>query len=168
MGRMLAGFVLGAVLGFVGLQLALRVAAYYIDGPEAEAADSRGMPVANYRAWTAGKRDRPFGIVSAFGAIVCGGVGAIGFNRPVVAVGRRSRRRRGGSDQPLSRDELQQVLQACVWMPIDARSPEYVRGLAVGRLAENQPALAKKVDEVSDYFMDMLHRDLCRRRARGM
>jgi hypothetical protein len=167
MGRTIVGFFLAFVLGFVGLQLALRALVYYIDGPEADAAAGRDVTVADYRAWAASKYERPFGRVSFVGALLCGALGAVGFNRPIVRARCRFRAPCAGPDEPLSRGEFHQVLQACIWVPIDERCPEYVRGLAVGRLAENQPGLAKKIDDFSERHMASLHQDLCRRRARG-
>ncbi len=167
-GRTAAGFILGLLIGFAGLQLALRVALYYIDGPEVDAAESRNMSVAEYQKWAAGRYERPLSAVSAAGAIVCGVLGALAFNRPVGARIRTAGRRAVGPDEPLSRSEFHQVLQACIWVPLEERSPEYVRGLAVGRLAEAQPALAKKVDDFSDHHMAALHHDLCRKRTRDV
>jgi hypothetical protein len=167
MGKYLAGFLLGTLIGIAAVPLFGVVVWECVGGSDWLDAKRESMSRENFAAWQNHKLDSAAELC-LFGVVCCGALGAVGFNRPIGAAGRRSRRRLGGSDEPLSRDEFQQVLQACVWMPIDARSPEYVRGLVVGRLAENQPALAKRVDGVSDHLMDMLYRDLCRRRARGI
>ena len=68
--------------------------------------------------------------------------------------------------EPLTHDEFQRVSQCCLWMPLDDKSPDYVQGLIVGRLAEAEPALARKVDGFGGRHVAALQRDLIRRRAK--
>jgi hypothetical protein len=167
MNRVAVGFVLGYVLGFAGLYVAFYSAVWAIEGSDFEAAGRRNMPIDAYQQWVAAQYERPFLLAAGVASAMFGVLGARAFNVPIVgprsAVGRRP-----DGDKPLTREEFYQVLHACEWLPLEERTPEYVRGLAVGRLAESHPALARKVDDFGDDRMDALHHDLCRKRAHGI
>jgi hypothetical protein len=165
MGRQVVGFVLGLLFGFVGVQMACQAVVYFTEGPDVSAAEERNMSLPEYRRWVDLRYERPFLLVSLAGAVVCGVACAYALNVPVRAAARPARRR-AGADDPLTREEFHQVLQACLMVPLDQRGPEYVRGLVVGRLAEAAPALAHKVDGFSDRHMAALHSDLRHRQSR--
>jgi hypothetical protein len=165
MGRQVFGFWVGLVVGFVGIQLVCRASLYFAEGSDVSAAEERHMSLPEYRQWVDVRYERPFMVVSLAGGLLCGTVCAFGSGHPVRAAA-PARWHRSGHDDPLSRDEFHQVLQACLLVPLAERSPEYVRGLVVGRLAEAAPALAHKVDGFSDRRLGALHADLRRRQTR--
>jgi hypothetical protein len=164
MGRMVIGFLLGTVLGFATLYLAFHGAVRVLEGSDLEAASRRNMSLDAYQEWVDVRYERPFTLAAMAAALMFGVLGARAFNRPIFGlVGGRPDR-----GDPLTREEFRQVLHTCGWVPLDEHGPEYVRGLAVGRLADSHPALARKVDEFGDAQMAALHHHLCRRRMRGV
>ena len=168
MGRVIAAFFLGLVIGAGGLYLACRALLMIAEGPDMAAARERDMSLAQYREYVDLRYERPFLLVSAAGGLICAWwcayAAGTGESATAGRPGRRRRRRRSGDD-PLTREEFRQVLQACLLVPLDERSPEYVRGLVVGRLAESAPAVAHKVDGFSDRHMAALYGDLLHRQA---
>jgi hypothetical protein len=167
MGRAVLGFLFGSVLGFAGLYVAFLGAIRVVEGPDLFAAERRNMPLETYLQRVEGEYERPFLLVAGVAATFCGVLGASVFNRPVNGKCPATDRH-PDAGEPLTRDEFYQVLRACEWMPLDQRPPEFVRGLAVGRLADKHAALARKVDGLGDARMAALHHDLCRKQARGL
>jgi hypothetical protein len=165
MGRVV-GFFIGTVFGFIALRVLLTIGLFYLNGPDEAAAASRHQSVDEYRAGSAAT-DRQVDTLCVFGSLLCGVAGVLLLNRPVKYTDRNLRRLAGNGEQ-LTDEEFRQVLHACGWAPVERHGRQYLRGLAVGRLAEQHPALAKKVDELGDDEMAGLHSYLCRHRAREM
>ncbi len=167
MGRTVVFFCTGLLFGFIGLQLACRGFLLFAEGAEADAANRRGLSLADYQQWVDVRYERPFLLLSAAGGLLCATLAAAASQRLDQMPARRAPDRRPrGSDDPLTREEFRQVAQACLLVPLAERSPEYVRGLVVGRLADTAPALARKVDGFSDNHMAAVYADLCARQDR--
>ena len=159
MGRYLAGFVLGMLVGAVALSIGGSMVWEFVGGPAWWESKRVIMSRAQFAAWESDKSER-FQI-AFLGALGCFGLlGAYFFNRPFGRVLARRRRSRPGSDDPLTQDEFKRVFQSCQWLALDEVIPEFVRGFTVARLAETVPAVAKKLADFSDSQMAAVYSDL--------
>lgn len=76
---------------------------------------------------------------------------------------RRTHRR---NSTPLDPDQLQRVLATCGWANLRDKSPDYIQGLIVGRLAESDPVIAHRVEQLDDYELESLVEKIRRHRSR--
>jgi hypothetical protein len=159
----IARFLAGLLIGTGALFLAGRFLVLFVDSSGTTTDPTRNQSRAQHEASVAGQYDPPILVFSLIGGLICAACCAAAGPTDTPARPQTRRRSSIGTDDSLSRDEFHQVLQACLPVPIDDRSPDYVRGLVVGRLADTAPALAHKVDGFSDRHMAALHRDLLHR-----
>jgi hypothetical protein len=87
-----------------------------------------------------------------------GGATAAFLGASAATANRANRRHRSSHDSstPLDRSEFLRVLASCAWIELRDKSPDYVQGVIVGRLAESDPALAQRVDHFDELEMDLL------------
>jgi hypothetical protein len=142
MARVVVGFLVGYAVGFAGLWGLCAVAARAIEGESTTAATARGISVAEYRQWYEARYGTMTVIASQVGGVAC----ALLCGLAGTQTGSVSARRRAG--EPLSREETRMAIASCLWADVTGREPEYVRGLIVGRLAESEPDVARKVDRL--------------------
>jgi hypothetical protein len=67
---------------------------------------------------------------------------------------------------PLDSEQFQRVLATCGWANLRNKNAEYVQGLIVGRLAESDPAIAHRVEQLDDFELESLVEKIQRHRAR--
>lgn len=163
MPRVLAWFLGGLAGGTVGVYVACAVGvafAYeYIDPPAFRQARNAEEYARRVRELTAS------GImqVSVYGGLLCAGLCAMRAAE-VFPSGLRRRSPRKTVDltqePPLTSAEFRQTVQACLFLDLRRRTPEFVQGLLVGRLVEGSPELAAKIEKFGNEHMAALLQDL--------
>jgi len=95
--------------------------------------------------------------VTLFGGLL-GGATATFLGASAVTAAHTHRRHRSGQTpfMPLEQSEFERIRALCLWVDLHDKSPDYIQGLIVGRLAEIDPALARRVDEFGELEIDML------------
>jgi hypothetical protein len=168
MNRVIVSFVAGLLIGSATLFLASQLYLMVFVGDARDRANSQHKTVGAAEDEIELRFGRPLYLFTIAGGLMCGWWCAYAAWRSEAEAPRRAMHptRSMGRDDRLTREEFHQVLQACLLVPLDERSPEFVRGLVVGRLAETAPGLARKVDGFSDRHMDALHSDLRDRQVR--
>jgi hypothetical protein len=96
-------------------------------------------------------------VVTLMGGVLGGTTAAfLGSNAATTTRASSRRRSRHHDSMPLEHSDFERVRALCLWVDLHDKSPDYVQGLIVGRLAEIDPALARRVDEFDDLEMDMI------------
>jgi hypothetical protein len=149
----------GAILAYFGSQLFLLVT----DGSGDATALARGISLREYED-EAAQRIRPKILTLTIVSGLLGGVTAAFLGAATPAAGRR-RQSSHASSTPLDRAEFRRVLTSCAWVDFRDKTADYMQGLIVGRLAESDPALAKRVDGFDELEMDMLLVQLQKRKS---
>jgi hypothetical protein len=95
--------------------------------------------------------------VTLFGGLM-GGAAATFLGASAGAAAHTQRRHRSGQgpSMPLEQSEFERIRALCLWVDLHGKSPDYIQGLIVGRLAEIDPALARRVDQFDELEMGML------------
>jgi hypothetical protein len=95
--------------------------------------------------------------ITLFGGLL-GGTAATFLGVSAVTANHTHRRHRSGHgpSMPLEQSEFERIRALCLWVDLRDKSPDYVQGLIVGRLAEIDPALARRVDQFDELEIDML------------
>ena len=155
--RVVVSFFAGYVIGFVGLWGLCHIAARGIEGDAQAAANARGVSHAEYLQWYEAR----YGLLTLIASQV-GGI-ASGFLCGQAAMQSRAKAAHRPAGESLTRDETKLALASCLWADLSGRGPDFVQGLIVGRLAESEPEVARKVDRLGrDQLRDLY--DKVRRR----
>lgn len=158
MTRTIISFLIGVVMAFVALQGLCRMFLRFVEGEPAAAEIRRSMNSGEYQRWVDNRYELPFMFVSLSGSLACGFL----CGWAAVDAGARSRPRPDG--EPLTHEEKKQAIASCLWADLTDRGPAYVQGLIVGRLAESEPIVARKVAGLGDEQMARLLRKVLRRK----
>jgi hypothetical protein len=162
MSRVQIAFVLGLCLGFFttyGVCLAAVAFGYeYID----HEAFKSSRPE-DYEAHVR-QRTGPFiTLFSVGGGLLCAAICSLAASKTGTskrASPRRSHSEWQNHERPLSRQEFESVVHSCLFVDLRNRSPAFVQGLLVGRLADSAPELAAKIDGFSNEHMAALVEDV--------
>jgi hypothetical protein len=157
--RVVVSFLVGTVVAFAAVHLLGRVALAAVEGAPETAADRRQMTVGEYQRWLDSRYELPVMLAALAGGLACG----MACGLAAVRIGAAPDRPAGA---PLTRDEQRQAVACCLWADLRGRTPEYLQGLIVGRLAESEPALARKIDALGhDQAGELLRKALRRKSA---
>lgn len=160
MSRVIGSFFVGLVLSFLGLYL-LGELAVKAGWETVYAENLKTARSAEEYQERVDRGTRPLilwlAVSGAFiGATLCGLYTANRAGKAAPRVGGT----RTAADVALSPVEFERVRQCCLFALAGDRTPAYVQGLVVGRLADTAPELAAKVDKFSEPHMQALLQDL--------
>ncbi len=159
MHRVVVSFAVGLIAGFVLMQLVCRGFLLFAEGDVADAT-GRGLSPASHQQGMESRYEVPFLLASLAAALACGcGCGLAARPAPV-------RRKRSGTGEPLTPDEVRTVARACRFCDLSDKGADYLQGLIVGRLVESDPALARRVDSYDMARIERLLTELLRRQDR--
>lgn len=161
MTRVLLAVLVGMAIGFLGTYFLGRGAEEILFRGDLEEKRQKFQITGEYEAWYGRYVQYPLIGVSLLGGFLCGalcGKRMLGSSARPNALNSNAHWDR--DEQPLNREEFQRVLQCCLFTRLPDTEPAFVKGVIVGRLADSDPELARRVLQFSPRHMHALWTDL--------
>lgn len=163
--RVLVWFMMGLAVGMIGVYLACTLViifAYENIDPnafrQARSTNEYDQRVTQLTSASVVK-------ITLYGGLVCAALcaGKAAWGRPTVSPRHTfSAKKTLASDKPLNPTEFERVLQSCLFINVQHRSPAFLQGLIVGRLVDSSPELAAKIEKFSEVHMAAVLQDVLR------